>query len=713
MITQSEGRSRTERTTAELQAMLDADLQLATPDEIQALQALLSDVLKGGTSQDSLYDFFMDLEYKERPVDIETFCTDPYYLGETCANIYPVWMQDLKDLFAGNFREFLLTGSIGAGKSFVASIVLLYVLYEISCMRDPHRSFGLSPGSDISAVVFSVTEDLAIKVIFENVATKAASSPYFQQKFYPDILKKEIRFPNNIRVAPKASNDTSALGMNVIMAIIDESNFLNRSKNRKKIDPTQGGADRAEVIYNTLKRRMISRYQSRGKLPGMFVIASSKQSVNDFTERMIKTAKEEKDTGLFVRDYALWDVKPGNYSAKRFYVLCGTDQMPSRILTDEEAAKLRSDPSLEGQAVIIAVPEDLRSAFVKDLEGAIKDLAGISITSSSPFIKQRQKIISAIDNTRRHPFTTEIYDMAAPGQFVWPEIVQGSGKRRQGASVPRWFPTALRHVHLDLSLKKDRTGLTCGCISGWTTVDRVGPDKQIYAEHQPVYHIDFMIEIKPPMGGEIDQGKVIGLIYDLAAHGIPIASVSADRWQSAFVLQSLAQRGYVTEVISVDATMEPYETLKMAFYEDRIRMYPYGPVYDDLKGLEVDWGRQKVDHPVGGKKDVADSLAGVVYGLAKNKYSAPVMPVRSDTRVEEDDSEWFSDPSLLGNPDFMRAAARGAKPIPGMMPSFLGAGVAGGLVSNATPVQGQASSYISPSQLMFGPGNGGRYGDEF
>ena len=726
MIVQHDGRSRTVRTRKEIEQRIKAELDAATPAERETLSQLIEGILAepvapGQPPPESLYEKLMDLEYHTRPVDIETFCKDPYYLGETCANTYPVWLEDMKELFNGGYRELVLTGSIGVGKSFVASIVCLYVLYEISCMRDPHRSFGLSPGSDISAVVFSVTEDLAIKVIFENVATKVAASRYFQEKFYPNVLKKEVRFPNNVRIAPKAANDTSALGMNVIMAIIDESNFLNRSKRRKIVDPSQGGVDRAEVIYNSLKRRMISRYQQRGRLPGMFVIASSKQSKTDFTERLIKQAQKEQDAGIFVRDYALWDMKPANYSPKKFWVLCGTDQLPSRILTDAEADRLKNDPNLPDGAVIIPVPEDLRDPFQKDLEGSIKDLAGISVSSNSPFFKQRGKIYAAMDNSRKHPFTTELYDMGNPGQFIWSELVKGGG-RRGSADVPIHYPTALRHIHMDLSQKKDSTGLTMGCISGWTTVERVAPDGRQYAEHAPVYHIDFMLEVRPPMGGEIDQGSIIALVRDLSAHGMPIASISADRWQSAFILQSLAQQGYTTEVVSVDVTMEPYETLRWALYEDRLKMYPYAPVVEELKSVEVDWTRMKIDHPIGGKKDVADSLAGVVFALAKNKYSRPVLPIRSGSTTP-DESEWLSDPSLLGDPNFLRMTkgASGFPVLPGSMelpfdpmaeplgqPRVKPPGVPTATsVPTAThstiPGYTQpAATYMSPSQLMFG-----------
>jgi hypothetical protein len=50
------------------------------------------------------------------PVDIRTFLTEPYFLGETGASLWPKLLDDIVELFEGQYEEALLGGSLGWGK---------------------------------------------------------------------------------------------------------------------------------------------------------------------------------------------------------------------------------------------------------------------------------------------------------------------------------------------------------------------------------------------------------------------------------------------------------------------------------------------------------------------------------------------------------------------------------------------------------------------
>jgi intein/homing endonuclease len=254
--------------------------------------------------------------------------------------------------------------SIGYGKTHVATIGVCRVLYELSCMTNPHKSYGLANGSNLSIVCMSVNETLAVKVVFEAIASKIKDSPYFEEHFPFEDTKKEMRFPGGIWIAARASTDTSALGLNAIGALMDEQNFLARTAKEAQM----GIVDRAETIYNTIQRRMKSRFERHGKLPGMLFIVSSKKTMDDFTARRIRDSKD--DPTVFVRDYALWDTKPEDqYSKERFWVLCGNDTVPSKVLTDAEYAKFKDN--VPENATLIAAPEDFRKDFERDLEGCL------------------------------------------------------------------------------------------------------------------------------------------------------------------------------------------------------------------------------------------------------------------------------------------------------------------------------------------------------
>jgi len=80
-------------------------------------------------------------------------------------------------------------------------------------------------------------------------------------------------------------------------------------------------------------------------------------------------------------------------------------------------------------------------------------------------------------------------------------------------------------------------------------------------------------------------------------------------------------------------------------------------VEDELRKLQRDRIRNKVDHPRGGSKDVADALAAVVFSLTTKAHHAPLMIMKGvskhgDPHVDEDreivDGNDFMIPFLTG-----------------------------------------------------------------
>ncbi len=378
MIHEENGRYRSELTALELENILQTELKGLNADERIAAELLFGEMLSRTDTKYSLLKVFSEAEYRQPPVSVRVFITDDYYLGKTCKDTYPKLIDAIEELFAGGYRVGLFTGSIGSGKTYSASIVIAYILYLISCLRDPHKSFGIAPDSDISIIALSVTTQLAREVAFENIVTKIASSPYFQEHFPCKALKQEMRFPKHVTIRPLASSDHSMLGKNVIAVFLDEGNFLNQNRSSKKSDKRHGAEkDRAEVIFNLLLNRISSRFMKMGRTPGMFVIASSKQTESDFTTRLINASRS--DASLFVRDYAKWDLVPQDFKPERFHVLVGPGSSGTRIVEAHEVESTRE--TMPEGSVLFQVPVELRPSFERDLDGAVRDLAGISTMS--------------------------------------------------------------------------------------------------------------------------------------------------------------------------------------------------------------------------------------------------------------------------------------------------------------------------------------------
>jgi hypothetical protein len=630
MIVQQAGRSYSVRQIEELKAALAHELAQLTPEERQALELLLADQQLRSQGKltpgvPSLLETVERIEWRETPVDMRTFVFDEYYLGKTCDGLYEVHFRDMQELFdRGGYHEAIWTGAIGTGKSFSASIGMCRILYELSIMVDPHGAFKIARNSPIHLVCFSVTEDLAVKVAFDNIIEKIQASPYFNEKFPFKKGKKEFKFPKKISLAARATTDTSALGMNVIAAFLDEGNFLPKPGKAMK---AAGEKDKGEKIYNQLKRRMKSRFERRGKLPGMMFVVSSKMRTDDFTDKLIR--KSKGDRTVFVRDYSLWDVKPENYSKIRFWVFIGNETLPSKVLEPAELEEYQRITRENDDTVLIDVPEDFRVDFERDLEASIRDIAGISTVNVTPFIQRRDRIKAAADYGEKHglfhPFSVLDYTPGRQkGEFLWSRMTEWVQRPTveggyETLERPILNPEAPRHIHIDPSLTGDATGFVMAHIAGYKEVVRRDDQKREFAELAPVFVVDIAMGILPPLGDEILLGDVRALVYQLQDHGYPIVFLSQDGHQSADTLQQMPQRGIAADRVSVDIKPDAYEALKTALYEGRVIYYNNPRLLRELAHLEKNHMTGKVDHPPQGSKDVADALAGVVFTLSQKQ----------------------------------------------------------------------------------------------
>ena len=146
------------------------------------------------------------------------------------------------------------------------------------------------------------------------------------------------------------------------------------------------------------------------------------------------------------------------------------------------------------------------------------------------------------------------------------------------------------------------------------TVDRGTGQKEVL----PEITIDFALEIFPPQTGEIDIARVRKIIFMLRDQmDMNVRWVTYDQFQSADSIQILQQNRFSCGKRSMDQTPLPYELLKQAFYDARVKIPAHNKLQKELVELEFDAKKNKIDHPVpNGSKDVADCLAGVVYGLS-------------------------------------------------------------------------------------------------
>ena len=235
--------------------------------------------------------------YKFVPVDVQTFVESKYFLDRRGV-LYPAVMDELRELNSGEYVEAVLTGAIGTGKSTIALFTTAYQLYLVSCLRDPHRLFGLDPSSEIVFAFQSLNKMLARSVDYERFRSMISTSPYFARHFlFKKSISSEMVFPNHIVVRPLSGNVNAAIGSNIFGGDPGR-NQLHGSTWKSRRHAVDGGAfDQAVEMYNSIVRRRKSRFMTQGgRLPGMLCLVSSKRYPGEFTDRKQMEAQEEQRT---------------------------------------------------------------------------------------------------------------------------------------------------------------------------------------------------------------------------------------------------------------------------------------------------------------------------------------------------------------------------------------------------------------------------------
>jgi hypothetical protein len=432
-------------------------------------------------------------------------------------------------------------------------------------------------------------------------------------------------------------------------SVMDEINFLGGGRKQViKTDigqkATEANFDKAENMYAKLDRRIKSRFLRGGMVPAINILLSSKTTKNSFLERRIAQARF--DPNIFVREYANWEVKQNKFSTGTFKVLVGSMTARSRILNEGETFDAKTLAELN--SLVIDVPNEYKVDFERDLNSAIRDIAGVSTDAISSFIARQEKIYDTIKPELSHPFTVEEWVFGTPGEFVWGKMCESSIRKLKGGFQeviwrPKRNPDAPRHVHIDVAVSGDSLGLAMGHSPGWVQVER-RKDGETYQDSGQLVEIDCMLRVNPPPGEQIYLPDIRRLVYELIEHGYQISGFSCDQFQSTEMLQQMSARGVRSYLLSVDRTNDPYEKLKSAIYEDRLSMYAYKPFIDEILALEYDRNRGKVDHLPHLSKDVTDAVAGVIEGLSRMSAKIPIgfsMGVSSSKEItSEDDGSW-------------------------------------------------------------------------
>jgi hypothetical protein len=577
------------------------------------------------------------------PVTIDEFIESEEYLGhDPDFKVWPALREDLRnmnpDIFMGHQHVFQTFdgGATGTGKTHKAHITQMYQLYLLSCFDRPVRLWPrLSSNTPLVFVFQSVQERVTKRVIYEPFRDMFTNIPFVKKNLIWDRDKENVlHLNNNVQVVPALAAVNNIVGQGIVSAILDEVNFMSVVEDSKQVVGArgQGGKfDQAQVIYNNLTRRRKSRFITKGPSPGIISVLSSVRYLGDFMDRRLEeinnkrgTPEEEKDVVVIRR--AQYEAQPEeDYSGQKFRLLVGSTNYGTRVLKDhEEAGK-----DYPENARVEFVPVEYLTDFKNDPEGALRDVCGIATDVIAPFITQRHKIIAAImrgteRNLKSWVDNSDIeLSEFAPDETPMPQIIEENLPDEEDRKKPRF-------VHVDLSLTGDRCGIAIVKVAGHVSV----ANKEGLSELLPHYVLEQGITIKPSTSHELDIVEVRKWIVALKEYyGFNIHTVSYDGFQSSESMQMLRRAGILSLKISVDETMEPYDLLKAAIYQDRFDCQDHEILKIELAGLERNAKKKKVDHPPKGSKDLADAVAGAVFSASQSRI------IRAETTISTQTGE--------------------------------------------------------------------------
>lgn len=541
-------------------------------------------------------------DFEERPATISEFLGEKYLNID--AGIRPGLRQVLVDIFGdeppsyslSQYKEAMMTGAIGIGKTTFASIVLPYMAHWVLCMKNPQAFFQLLPGSRIAFMMMSTSESQAREVLFADVWARINHSVWFKKYPHDPSYKNQIRFTQkDIWIIPGDSAETTFEGYNILGGMLDE---MDSHRVTEKKDYAMEG-------YNTISNRISSRFQDRGLL---ILIGQMKKAVG-FANTMYEQFNE--DPKAYVSRMTIWE----SFGWDKYLKKDGSGERDSfwfdarrKVEITKEQAELVEDPSY------MEIPNLYKKQFTSDPQKALKDLAGIPPVVGDPFIGMVHKIDLAQDKWQER--FDKLYE---PGwQPVLPVL-----SRAEFVPTFRAQDGLKRAIHIDIAYSPngDALGMAMGHIREL---------KEVEGELRPVIVFDMLLRLRPRPGTELILADIRQVIYELRnTLGFRIKKVTLDGFQSTDTIQQLQKRRFNADYLSVDKNLLPYQDLRDALYEERLEFPKYmiymkhgdsklvNISYQELSQL-VDNGK-KIDHPEGGSKDVADAMAGVCATLMEDR----------------------------------------------------------------------------------------------
>ena len=531
--------------------------------------------------------YLTDLNYKEAPPSMDEFLNSSKFLGKVtnCGkSVYPVW-RDTLQLVAKEDSKYIyvLTGGIGIGKTQAAIWGMLYTMARVLCLKSPWNYVEKSAGGQMSIVFFNLTKSQSESTGYKYFQTCLINSPWFLERgiLGGSELNPKLEFPLfKYSFASPFVPGFGTQGEHILIALLDEVD-----------SPVASEIQRQKVLsaYENARRRLESRFVLHEETIGRFFMVASKQEKLSFLNTFI--AKYKNSKCVVIVDIPRWKAqKRSDFSSEEFSVSCGDIYNPPELLETKEEV----EEALRDGFQVINVPMDFYDTFSKDCLGALRDIGGISVSQvrASKLFPSESLIMQCFTEetnpSKLMTITIGLQDNINILDFLDLNAIK----------IPKYIP---RFIHQDFSFSGDgdATGLAMSCISGWTKKVIENLDGTFRTEKVPMVRTDFALRIKAPAGDKIPLHLIRKAIIELKlVHGFNIAEATFDlALATEGDRQILERAGIPCDYLSMDKDPQRYRDWRNMVVENRWSSpwHPY--LYFEMKHLEEDSEKNKIDHP--------------------------------------------------------------------------------------------------------------------
>lgn len=518
--------------------------------------------------------------YKTLPPSIDEILTSDYYLGHIGKKLYPIWTERIKEIYPNRVQTkstiVTVRGALGTGKSTFSMVCTLIDLIRWGFHPDPYAFLGLDKTISPTTIrCFNVDKGRAYEVLVNPLWKLIERSPYFMER----QRDTGEALPHNVRIqTAKYPNDV--ISEVVLGCIFSEVNFF---------DP-----DRAKDIMSTVLGRLKSRMErGLGIFPHLF-IDSSDTDENSAVDSFLKN-NSGWCSDLTVYATSIWKAKAhlGMYFNKgSFKIYLGDAGKMPFVIPDDY---VDTENQLDKDRILI-VPEELRPSYELDIIKAIKETAGIAVSSGNKFFNDRDRL-SKVFNIPTDLDDTYVFDFY-DNEEIWDRI---------GAIILDLIPSDRKlYVRLDLGVSHDNAGISIA-YGDRATREKAGENSTIFKGFYRA-PVAFAVSRKP--GQETCIDKIERFFITLNEYR-EIASVTTDQYQSTQLRQNLTRAGINTRLMSVDINDNAYVTCKNLILKEQLALSENKLLLHELANL-VRVGRH-VDHTDFSSKDITDAAFGAVF----------------------------------------------------------------------------------------------------